>query len=209
MPAPFCAIATCGHARARSKSGSWFKADTLHFQATNMQGLPLFKVESDGSKNATVQTFSNSDPVNAILAAFAISLKLEPKEYFKLCEEYCKAHISVRSVAGMFGGFGPTDSEFEQMFPTASIVQPTAGFAYGVVVDALPMAMPVYDATVIPMAMPVGGVPMAQPVGWETIPMATPLATPVLGLAPEADPIPMAVPIDAPPQMAEPVVQAV
>ena len=86
-----------------------------------MQGLPLFKVESDGSKNATVQTYSMSDPVNAILAAFAISLKLEPKEYFKVCEDYCKTSISVRSIAGMYGGFGPTDSEFEQMFPTASI----------------------------------------------------------------------------------------
>ena len=38
---------------------------------------PLFRVASDGVKAATVETFSNSDPVNSILAAFAVSVKME------------------------------------------------------------------------------------------------------------------------------------
>ena len=42
---------------------------------------------------------------------------------------------------------------------------------------------------------------MAQPVGWEPLPMAVPLATPAWtgGAAPSEDPIPMAVPIAPPP----------
>ena len=138
-----------------TKSGSWLKADKLHFQATNTQGLPLFSVESDGAKTATVRTHSNSDPVNAILAAFAISVKLEPKAFFKVCSEYTHSEISVDSFNGQYGGFGPTDAEFQSMFPTQGIKQPAAGFAFGVAVEALPMAIPIIEPTIIPMAMPV------------------------------------------------------
>ena len=46
---------------------------------------------------------------------------------------------------------------------------------------------------------------MAQPVGWEPLPMAVPLATPAWagGAAPGVDPIPMAVPVANPASMGE------
>ena len=37
-------------------------------------GAPLFMVVSNGSTVANLQTFSQSDPVNAILAAFTVSI---------------------------------------------------------------------------------------------------------------------------------------
>jgi len=175
----------------KESSGSWFKSDALTFQATNMVGLPLFRIVSDGSSKASLQTFSQSDPVNAMLAAFAISIKLEPKEYKKTCEEYCFSEIKLGLPPMYYGGFGPPDADFERKFPTGpEVVVPQMGYAYGVPLDALPMAVPV---------MPQGSPFMqtATPVGFTVLPMATPLVTPIIG-AQVADPIPMAVPMAEP-----------
>jgi hypothetical protein len=156
-------------------SGSWFKADEYTFHASNPQGMPLFRVVSDGSKNATIETFCQSDPVNSILAAFAVSVKMEPKEFDKQCKTYCKKHISLDSMGGGVYGFGKNDVEYEAEFPTPGewAQPPPMGFSYGLVLEALPIA--------VPMAQPVGQpfTPMATPV-FEAIPMAEPIAMPAI-----------------------------
>jgi hypothetical protein len=70
------------------KSGGLFSSDTLMFQASSPEGMPLFVVTAKGS-TANMQTFSNSDPVSAMIAAFAIALKLTPKSFYPVCEQ-CK-----------------------------------------------------------------------------------------------------------------------
>lgn len=173
-------------------SGSWFSSDKMLFKATSANGMPLFHVESDGKKNCTVSTYSSSDPVNAILAAFAISVKLDPKDFHALCTSYCHDRVRMDSFPGMFGGFGPPDAEFEQMFPTPPIVQPpVVGYTFGVVLEGLPIAQPV-----IPTAVPFAVVE-AQPT-FEPLPMAVPLVTPAIGVEVAEDPIPMAVPVAEP-----------
>ena len=176
----------------KESSGSFFSSDKLTFQATSATGVPLFQVVSDGKKKAEVQTFSSSDPVNAILAAFAISLKMEPKEFHSWCKKYCYSEFDLNMPTGAYGGFGPPDEEFETMFPTGpEVAVPTMGFSYGVVAEVLPMAMPVVP-TAVPFA-PVVGVDAFQP-----LPMAQPLMTPAIGVAPAFDPIPTAVPVAEP-----------
>lgn len=176
----------------KQSSGSFFTSDKLTFQATSMAGVPLFQVVSDGSKQATIQTYSSSDPVNAILASFSISLKMEPKEFHKNCKTYCASNFSLDAPTGSYGGFGVTDDKFEKMFPTGpEVVVPPMGFAYGVMAEALPMAMPILP-TAVPFA-PVMGVTAFDP-----LPMAQPLMTPTIGVDPGYDPIPMAMPIAEP-----------
>ena len=152
--------------------------------------MPLFKVTSNGKSEAQLQTFSQSDPVSALLAAFGVSLKMEPKEYQRVCSGYCHSHISLDSHPGQFGGFGPTDAEFEQMCPTPNLGQPAAGFSYGVTAEAIPMAMPVVTA------VPFTPIPTATPV-FAAIPVAVPLQTPPIGVETAYDPIPMATPVVA------------
>ena len=71
---------------------------------------------------------------------------------------------------------------------------PAAGYAYGVQVEALPMATPI----AMPVAVPFTAV--ADVATFDPIPMAAPLATPIIGQPPEIDPIPMAIPIADPSQ---------
>jgi len=175
----------------KESSGSWFKSDNLTFQATNMAGLPLFRIISNGKSEASLQTYSQSDPVNAMLAAFAISIKLEPKEYKSTCEDYCFEQIKLGLPPRHYGGFGPPDADFERLFPTGpEVVVPQMGYAYGVPLDTLPMAVPI-----MPQGTPF--MQTATPVGFTVMPMAAPLVTPIIG-AEVADPIPMAVPVAEP-----------
>ena len=69
------------------KSGGWFSSGTQSWQAVQCEtGLPLFQVISKGG-SADLQTFSNSDPVSAMIASFTISLKLTPKSFNADCEQ--------------------------------------------------------------------------------------------------------------------------
>eukprot|EP00322_Chrysochromulina_rotalis_P031505 CAMPEP_0115851382 /NCGR_PEP_ID=MMETSP0287-20121206/12454_1 /TAXON_ID=412157 /ORGANISM="Chrysochromulina rotalis, Strain UIO044" /LENGTH=376 /DNA_ID=CAMNT_0003305415 /DNA_START=140 /DNA_END=1270 /DNA_ORIENTATION=+ len=166
-------------------SGSWFESNTLTFQASHEQsGVPLFKVVSDGKAAASLETYSQSDPVDALLAAFAISIKLEPKEFHSVCGSYCKGNFSLDSHAGQVGGFGLTDVQYEAAWPVAptAVAVPQAGYSYGIPLDGLPMAVPVVSEGVVPMTYVA---PVATPVAWsmpayEPIPMAIPVAMPVI-----------------------------
>lgn len=130
--------------------------------------------------------------------AFAISVKMEPSEFYKVCKDYCYNNISLQSFTGQLGGWGPTDVEFEAMFPTGpDVLMPQMGFAYGVPVEAFPVqtAVPVValGGGGVPTAVPMTAVPTATPV-FTALPTATsvPLQTPAIGAATSYDPVPMA-----------------
>ena len=81
------------------KSGGLFSSDRLSFQASTKEGLPLFYIS--GTKGtANLQTFSNSDPASAMIAAFTIALKLTPKVFYPVCEE-CTRLLSRCPTAGL------------------------------------------------------------------------------------------------------------
>lgn len=134
--------------------------------------MPLFRAVSDGVKDATVQTFSSSDPVNAILAAFAVSVKMEPREFYKNVCSYTERRISLNSHPGLIGGFGLNDAEYEAANPTPGewTTPPAMGFNYGFDAAA---------ATAAAAGTPVTfAVPVAAPVGKPFTPMVMPMAQP-------------------------------
>jgi hypothetical protein len=206
----------------KEDSDSWFKSDTLYFQAVRASdGLPLFRVESDGAKKATVETFNQSDPVSSMVAAFAVAVKLDPKEFFGYCAKKTQSYISLDSHPGLVSGFGMNKDEYKCAFPThGEMVMPPMGFAYGVPMETLQFATPVavpVGTPFTPMAVPVGGaVPMAQPqmatpvgggppmavpVGWQPVQMAEPVVMPSVTAVPvavvaDAAVAPMAVAVD-------------
>jgi len=121
------------HIYFENEPGSWFTADKLTFTAYHAAlGLPLFRVVSDGSSEAELQTFSNSDPVSSLLAAYAISIRLDPKEFKSNCEAYCKDNVSLYCPPGLVGGFGLYDAAYEATHPTCYAQCPPYGYTYGV-----------------------------------------------------------------------------
>jgi len=171
------------------KEGGWLKSDKHQFVATrSSDGLPLFSVESNGSSTATLKTFSNSDPVSALIMSFAISVKMEPPEFHKLCHSYCLDKIGLDLQPGHFGGFGETETQYIQMFPTPGELPP-AGYAYGV-----PQAQ--YPPTAIvpvPPAQPMTVVTTQQTVITQTFTHTEVVAiqTPVVGQDAEGNPVQM------------------
>ena len=159
----------------KKAGGGFFDAAELVFICTSDGGLPLFKVVSDGVKAATIETFSQSDPVNAILAAFAVSVKMEPKEFLKVVKEYNRSNISLNSITGTYGGFGLNEVEYEAKFATPGEFNqvPPMGFAYGYSPEMAPEAIPL----AVPVGTPFTALPVAQPL-WEPIPTAAPLVMP-------------------------------
>ena len=63
-------------------SDSWFESDELSFTATNSAGANLFRISAKGS-DAYLETYEGSDPVNCLLASFALVAEMKPKEFFK------------------------------------------------------------------------------------------------------------------------------
>ena len=121
------------------KSGSWFTADSHTFVASNAKtGVPLFRATSDGENAATVETCVNGDPVSSMLAAFAVAIRLDPKEFHSVCKDYCKNNMSLWANPGSCGGFGLTDKEYKEKYLCSVIASPVVGFAFGV-----PVAEPV------------------------------------------------------------------
>jgi len=148
-------------------SKDWMSSDSFTFEASSDTGMPLFRVVSDGVKDATVQTFSSSDPINAILAAFAVSIKMEPREFYKNVCSYTERRISLNSHTGLIGGFGLNDAEYEAANPTPGewTTPPAMGFNYGFDAAA---------ATAAAAGTPVTfAVPVAAPIGKPFTPMFT------------------------------------
>lgn len=109
-------------ARSAEDGGRFFHRYVL--QATRASdALPLFYVTSDGKKTANLETFSNSDPVNSILAAFVASIKMDPKELHTICKRTACNNIQFpRHLTGLIptgerGGYGLTPNEYRRRPP--------------------------------------------------------------------------------------------
>ena len=100
--------------------GGFFTASTLTFRASNAfaPDVPLFVASGDGERNCTVEAFANCDPVSTLLAAYAISCRLDPKEFGSGAEKMCERHISLGMSPGMSQFHGMRPEDFERSFTT-------------------------------------------------------------------------------------------
>ena len=83
------------------------------------------------------ETFENSDPVSTLLAAYAISCKLDPKDFNYRADSMCERNLWLGMPPGMSNFVGMPEAEFEARFasypapvPVAFATQVTA-FAQG------------------------------------------------------------------------------
>ena len=171
---------------------SWTKDTHLLFEASDHNGLPLFKITSNSKREATVQTFSNADPVTALIAALGIAIKMTPHLFYTLCQKTCDELFDLEAEPNTYGGSGRPDAEFEvhgrhDDFGEYSTFKPTVGFAYGVAAQALQMGKPIE----MPQHLftSVAGVPTFDP-----RPRAFSPVTPEIGVVPALDPLPGVVP---------------
>ena len=73
------------------KSGGWFSSATQSWQAVLKEsGLPLWHITTKGGA-AALKTFSNSDPVSAMITSFTLALKLTPKAFNATCESCARS----------------------------------------------------------------------------------------------------------------------
>ena len=102
----------------RKTGGGFFKAKKLDYTACNAfaPDMPLFRVIGDGENNATVETFENSDPVSTLLAAYAISCKLDPSDFKHGATKQCRRHISLGMRPGTSNFIGMDQARFEKEF---------------------------------------------------------------------------------------------
>ena len=108
--------------------GGFFTASTLTFRASNAfaPDVPLFVASGDGERNCTVEAFANCDPVSTLLAAYAISCRLDPKEFGSGAEKMCERHISLGMSPGMSQFHGMRPEDFEASFTTYPAPVPQA-----------------------------------------------------------------------------------
>ena len=158
-------------------AGGLFSAAKLHFTAANAWSpdVPLFTVVSDGENNAEVQTFDNSDPVSSLLAAYAISCKLEPSDFSHGARQMCERHMHLGMWPGTSNFVGMAEQTFEQTFsyptpPPPVFAQAVASFVPPPTPAAIPFAS-------VPPQQPAMGVPVAQPVVQPGVAIAQPMAT--------------------------------
>jgi hypothetical protein len=135
--------------------GGLFSKATLNFTASNAfaPDVPLFTVTGDGNKNAHVETFPNSDPVSTILAAYAISCKLDPADFSRGAERMCGRHIPLGSSGGLSGFVGMPEAEFEQTYSYPAPVPEVFAQAAASYAVPLPASMPMMVAPQQPMMM--------------------------------------------------------
>jgi len=104
---------------AYSKSGGGFWTNpTLSFKASNAwdTSVPLFTVQGDGERNCSIETFPNADPISTLLAAYAISCKLDPKDFGSAAHTHCERHMRLGMWPGTSNFIGMTEQDFEQSF---------------------------------------------------------------------------------------------
>ena len=188
----------------RRQGGGFFSSAKLFFTAANAfdPNVPLFTVEGDGEYNATVKTMNNSDPVSTLLAAYAISCKLDPKDFSKAAERFCENHIHLGMHPGYADFIGMHEEDFEEAFsypaPPPQVFashiqnqpqQQRRSFRFAAPPQQqmfVPPQQPVQPQMVQPQMM---AQPMAQPMGQ---PMGQPMAQPMPGQPMMAQPMPAA-----------------
>lgn len=174
------------------EGGGFWQRSKLNFTAANAWApqVPLFKCISDGENNCTVESFANSDPVSTLLAAYAVSCKLDPKEFNSSASRQCDRHIRLGMPPGFSNFVGLDEASFQQRFSYPAPV-PT------VFAEAVASYVPAQAPPAIPFAQPVGQQPV---VACAQLPQGMAVAQPMVG-----QPMMMAQPMAGQPQMAQPV----
>lgn len=146
--------------------GSFWTRSTLNFTAANAwaPGTPLFVTVGDGEKNCTVETYPNSDPVSTLLAAYALSCRLDPREFGSDASTKCEQHIRLGMPPGFSKFAGMDDATFKQMFTYSAPVPQV--FAEAVPSYVPPSGPPVAFATPVAQAMLVAE-PISAPFSME------------------------------------------
>lgn len=169
--------------------GGFWKASKLNFTAANAFApqVPLFKVSGDGEYNCEVETFENSDPVSTLLAAYAISCKLDPQDFGRGAERMCERHVNIGTPPGFSNRIGMPFDEFVKTFSypappkpvfaaqVASFVppqQPMLVFGPGGMGGAQQPTVQPIMAPAQPMMAPAQPMAMAQPMMAPVQPMA-------------------------------------
>ena len=156
--------------------GGFWKSSKLNFTASNAfaPDVPLFTVSSDGEYNAEVHSFENSDPVSTLLAAYAISCKLDPKEFNQGAERECGRHIRFGMPAGHSECTGMPFEQFAQTFSYPAPPMPVFAAQVAAFVPP-PMQTLVFGAPGGMPAPPMMAQPMMQQ---QPMMMAQPMAMP-------------------------------
>ena len=198
----------------RKHGGGFFKSAKLFFTAANAfdPGVPLFTVEGDGEYNATVKTMNNSDPVSTLLAAYAISCKLDPKDFSKAAERFCSQNIHLGMHPGYADFIGMQQEDFEERFSyPAPPPQVFAGQMQGQVHQRRPsfrFAAPPQQQMFVPPPQPVQPQMVQPQMMAQPMPGQPMMAQPMPGQPMMAQPMPgqpmMAQPMPGQPMMAQP-----
>jgi len=146
-----------------SKSGgSFWSSPTLNFHAANAfaPDIPLFTVSGNGESNCTINTFEHSDPVSSLLAAYAISCKLDPKEFGDKAQGKCECHMRLGMPPGHSEMIGMDEAQFEATFTK-----------YPAPVPAVFAAQVAAFVPVTPVPMMVAAMPVQQPMMVQQQPM--------------------------------------
>ena len=146
----------------RKEGRGFFKSSKLHFTAANAfdPNTPLFNVESDGGSNCTITSYPNSDPISTILAAYAISCKLDPDEFNSGAKSQCERHMSLGMHPGFSNFIGMDERSFEQKFSYPAPPPPV--FAQQVAAFVMPQSNLIPFAQ-SPMAVQPGMMMQPQP----------------------------------------------
>ena len=72
------------------------------------------------------ETFENSDPVSTLLAAYAISCKLDPKDFNYRADSMCERNLWLGMPPGMSNFVGMPEAEFEARFASYPAPVPVA-----------------------------------------------------------------------------------
>eukprot|EP00310_Coccolithus_braarudii_P006658 CAMPEP_0183380284 /NCGR_PEP_ID=MMETSP0164_2-20130417/125856_1 /TAXON_ID=221442 /ORGANISM="Coccolithus pelagicus ssp braarudi, Strain PLY182g" /LENGTH=458 /DNA_ID=CAMNT_0025557881 /DNA_START=5 /DNA_END=1381 /DNA_ORIENTATION=+ len=183
------------------QGGGFFKAAKLTFTAAAAFApeVPLFVATGDGENNCTIETFQNSDPVSTLLAAYAISCKLDPKDFKQGAESKCERAMHLGMWPGTSNFIGMPEQDFEARFTKYTAPVP-AVFAQAVAsyVPQLGPPMAIVSQPGQAVAQPM----MVQPMMMEQPMMAQPMAQPMMAQPMMAQPM-MAQPMSQP--MAQPV----
>jgi len=113
-------VFNCDMVISYRKSGGlhFWNNPQLHFKAANAWApdVPLFTVSHDGKHSATIETFENSDPISTLLAAYAISCKLNPREFGSGAQRMCERYIRLGMPSGCSDFVGMPEADFERHF---------------------------------------------------------------------------------------------
>jgi len=108
--------------------GRFWEKTALKIKAVNAfaPDVPLFKCTGDGEQTCSIETFENSDPVSTLLAAYAISCKLDPKDFNYRADSMCERNLWLGMPPGMSNFVGMPEAEFEARFASYPAPVPVA-----------------------------------------------------------------------------------